>query len=79
MSNSMHDVDNADAKFTKRVENTEGKGEIARDEQFLLFQQSFLPFMITFCHFHQISTHLDNFLLFSSNLKSSSANSFNLE
>ena len=25
----------------KEVENTEGKGEIARDEQFLLFFQSF--------------------------------------
>ena len=28
-------------KFSKRVENTEGKGEIARYEQFLLFSQSF--------------------------------------
>ena len=28
-------------KFSKTVENTVGKGEIARDEQFLLFPQSF--------------------------------------
>ena len=28
-------------KFSKRVENTEGKGEIARHEQFLLFSQCF--------------------------------------
>ena len=28
-------------KFSKRVENTEGKGEIARYEQFLLFPQCF--------------------------------------
>ena len=28
-------------KFAKRVENTMGKGEIARYEQFLLFQQCF--------------------------------------
>ena len=30
------------------------KGEIARDEQFLLFPQCFLPFRKTFQHFHQI-------------------------
>ena len=36
-------------------ENTEGKGEIARHEQFLLFPQYFLPVWITFCHFYQIS------------------------
>ena len=30
-----------------------GKGEIARNEQFLLFPQCFLPVWITFCHFHQ--------------------------
>ena len=29
-------------KLSKRVENTVGKGEIARYEQFLLFQQCFL-------------------------------------
>ena len=29
------------SKFSKRVENTEGKGEIARIKQFLLFLQCF--------------------------------------
>ena len=38
----------------KPFENTMGKGEIARNEQFLVFPQCFLPFKITFCHFHQI-------------------------
>ena len=33
-------------------ENTAGKGEIARNEQFLLFPQCFLPFKITCCHHH---------------------------
>ena len=28
-------------KFSKRVENTERRGEIARNEQFLLFSQCF--------------------------------------
>ena len=31
-------------KFSKRVENTVGKGEIARYEQFLLFPQCFQKF-----------------------------------
>ena len=31
-----------------------GKGEIARNEQFLLFPQCFLPIWITFCHFRQL-------------------------
>ena len=31
-----------------------GKGEIARNEQFLLFPQYFLPILGAFCHFHQI-------------------------
>ena len=31
-----------------------GKGEIARNEQFLLFPQCFLLVLRTFCHFHQI-------------------------
>ena len=31
-----------------------GKKEIARNEQFLLFPQCFLPIWITFCHFRQI-------------------------
>ena len=50
----------------KSLENTEGKGEIALNEQFLLFPTVF-------------STLLENFLPFSSNLKLSSANSFSLE
>ena len=37
----------------KSFENTVGKGEIARNEQFLLFPQCFLPVWRTFCHFHQ--------------------------
>ena len=44
----------------KPFENTVGKGEIAHNEQFLLLPQCF-------------STRLDNFLLFLSNLKLSSA------
>ena len=47
-------------------ENILGKGEIAHNEQFLLFPLVF-------------STHLENILLFSSNQKSLSANSFKLE
>ena len=35
------------------LENTVRKGEIARNEQFLLFTQCFLPFWRTFCHFYQ--------------------------
>ena len=35
----------------KSFENTVGKGEIARNEQFLLFPQFFLPFRRTFRHF----------------------------
>ena len=38
----------------KPFENTVGKGEIAPNEQFLLFPQCFLPVWITFCHFRQI-------------------------
>ena len=38
----------------KSFENTVGKGEIARNEQFLLFPQFFPPFWNTFCQFHQI-------------------------
>ena len=38
----------------KPFENTEGKGEIARNEQFLLFPQCFLVIWKTFCHFHQL-------------------------
>ena len=47
-------------------ENTVGKGEIAHNEQFLLFSSMF-------------SSHLDNFLPVSSDLKLSSANPFSLE
>ena len=47
----------------KLLENTAGKGEIALNEQFLLFLQCFLPFF-------------ENFLPFSSHLKLSSAESF---
>ena len=35
-------------------ENTAGKGEIARNEQFLLSQQCFLPFLRTLCYSHKI-------------------------
>ena len=38
----------------KPFENTVGKGEIAHNEQFLLFPQCFLPVWIPFSHFHQI-------------------------
>ena len=50
----------------KAFQNTVGKGEVARSEQFLLFPTVF-------------STHLDNLLPFSSNLKLLFANSFSLE
>ena len=51
------------------LENTVGKGEIARYEQFLLFPQCFLLVWITFRHFH----------FRWSNLKLPSINSFILE
>ena len=38
----------------KVFENTVGKGEIARNEQFVLFPQCFLPIGRYFCHFHEI-------------------------
>ena len=37
----------------KSFENTVGKGEIARKEQFLLFPQCFLPIWRNFCHLHE--------------------------
>ena len=37
----------------KSTENTVGKGEIAQNEQFLLFPQ-FTTRLDNFCHFHQI-------------------------
>ena len=43
-----------DALGKKPFENTVGKGEIARNEQFLLFPLCFLPVWITFYHFLQI-------------------------
>ena len=49
----------------KSFENTTGKGEIARNKQFLLFPRCFLPTLRT--------------LSFSSNLKLTSVNSFRLE
>ena len=56
-----HKITPFDALGKQGFENTVGKGEITRNEQFLLFPV--------------FSTHLDNFLPFSSNLKLSSANS----
>ena len=50
----------------KSFENTVGKGEIARNEQFLLFPTVF-------------STRLENYLTFSTNMKLLSANPFNLD
>ena len=38
----------------KSFENTVGKGEIARNEQFLLFPQCFLPFWRRLHYFHKI-------------------------
>ena len=38
----------------KPFENPVGKGEIARNEQFLLFPQCFLPVWRVFFHYHQI-------------------------
>ena len=38
----------------KPFENTEGKGEIAHTEQFLLFPEGFQPIWRTFFYFHQI-------------------------
>ena len=35
-------------------ENTEGKGEIAPNERFLIFPQCCQPVKRTSCHFHQI-------------------------
>ena len=38
----------------KSFENIVGKGEIAHNEQFLLFPQCFLPIWGTFCYLYQI-------------------------
>ena len=40
--------------LVESFENTVRKGDIASYNQFLLFPQCFLPFLKTFCHFHQI-------------------------
>ena len=37
----------------KSFENAVGKGEIAPNEQFLLFPERFLPFRKNFRHVHQ--------------------------
>ena len=48
------EFDENSRKFSKRVENTVGKGEIARYEQFLLFpqcfQNAFFPRGVKRCH-----------------------------
>ena len=49
-----HTMTPFDAPYKQAYENTAGKGKIARNEQFLLFSQCFLPAWITFCHFRQI-------------------------
>ena len=43
-----------DAPGNKPFENTVGKGKIARNEQFLLFPQCFIPVWITFFYICQI-------------------------
>ena len=53
--------------YHKPFENTVGKGEIAHNEQFLLFPRCFLPVWMTFCHFHQIQNcHLQTLLVWKS-------------
>ena len=49
-----HTITLFDTLGNKPFENTVEKGEIARNEQFLLFPQCFLPVWIAFCHFLQI-------------------------
>ena len=49
-----HTMTHFDAPWNKPFENTVGKGEIARNQQFLLFPQCLLPIWKTFCHFRQI-------------------------
>ena len=41
LQTTISDFDENGSKSSKRVENTVGKGKIVRDEQFLLFPQSF--------------------------------------
>ena len=48
----------------KSFENTVGKGEIARYEQYLLYPQCFLPIWKSSCYFHQIQNcHLQTLKL----------------
>ena len=49
-----HTMTPFDAPGNKRFENTMGKGEISRNQQFLLFPQCLIPVYRTFCYFHQI-------------------------
>ena len=49
-----HTMTPFDASGKKPFENAVGKGEIAHNEQFLLFPQCFLPVWITFFYFRQI-------------------------
>ena len=67
-----------DAPGKKPFENTVGKGEIARNKQFLLFPLCFLPVLITFYHFHQIwNFHLQTLSIWKS-LNLSSGNGLSL-
>ena len=51
----------------KSFENTLGKGEIARNEQFLLLPHHFLPASKTCCHFYQIQIYpMQGFLIWKS-------------
>ena len=43
-SEDNSEVDEIGGKLSERVENAVGKGEIAHNEQFLLFPQCFLPY-----------------------------------
>ena len=49
-----HTMTPFDAPGKQAFENTVGKGEIALNEQFLLYPHCFLPVKRTFCDFHQI-------------------------
>ena len=53
----------------KSFENTVGKGEIARNEQFLLFPQCFLPFRKTYYYCNQIQNRRLQTLLVWKSLK----------
>ena len=57
--------DENDRKFDKHVENTKGKGEIARNEQFLLLPQCFQKTCIGqgLTHYHAIP-HFDALMIY---------------